>query len=436
MSTPAPGPIGARLALPRRATFWCLAGVLCLFMFAAAAPSPLYTVYQAQWRFSATTLTAVFAIYALTLLSALLVLGSLSDHLGRRPVIVAALALNAGATALFLAAHGVALLFAARALQGVATGMATSALSASLIELQPAGVPQLAPMVNSAAPAVGLGAGALATSALVQYGPAPTHFVYWLLLAGFLAGIVGVLATPEPGTHRPGALSSLRPRAGMPQEARATFAAVLPSLLALWALAGLYLSLGPSLAAQLVGSHNLLWGGLVIFLLQGFAATASMLLRATEPQTAMLAGSVTLLAGLAVTLAGIAAGSAALFLPGTSIAGCGFGLAFLGVFRTLSALAPPEERAAMIATIYIASYLAFGIPVVIAGVAATHAGLHDTSIAYGLMLAALVGAAVVGMTVRRRRARLPAPQSTQLRAHHVPPCPGTLPHHEPRHSPG
>jgi len=90
----------------------------------------------------------------------------------------------------------------------------------------------------------------------------------------------------------------------------------------------------------------------------------------------------------------------------------------------------------MIATIYIASYLAFGIPIVIAGVAATHAGLHDTSIAYGLTLAALVGAAVVGMTVRRRRARLPAPQSTQLRAHHVPPCPGPLPHHEPRHSPG
>ena len=79
---------GRRAALPRSAAFWLMAGVSFLLFFAAAAPSPLYGVYQAQWRFSATTLTAVFAAYALLLLVTLLVFGSASDYLGRRRVIL------------------------------------------------------------------------------------------------------------------------------------------------------------------------------------------------------------------------------------------------------------------------------------------------------------------------------------------------------------
>jgi hypothetical protein len=89
--------IARRGALPRAGGFWLVAGVFVLLFCAAAAPSPLYGVYQAQWRFSAITLTAVFAIYALVLLLTLLVFGSVSDYLGRRRVILAALMVTAGA---------------------------------------------------------------------------------------------------------------------------------------------------------------------------------------------------------------------------------------------------------------------------------------------------------------------------------------------------
>lgn len=98
--------------LPRAAGFWLVAGVLFLLLFASGAASPLYGVYQAQWRFSSTTLTAVFGVYALVLLVTLLVFGSVSDYLGRRRVISVAMAAGAGACGLFLAAHGVGLLFA------------------------------------------------------------------------------------------------------------------------------------------------------------------------------------------------------------------------------------------------------------------------------------------------------------------------------------
>ena len=250
-----------RAALPRAAGFWLVAVVLFLLLLPVVAASPLYRVYQAEWRFSATTLTVVFGVYGLTLLATLLVFGSLSDYLGRRGVIAVALAAGAGACGLFLAAHGVGLLFAARALQGAAVGAATSAAGAALIDLQPEGSGR-APVVSSADVQVSFALGGLGTSALVQYAPAPTHLVWWLLLGASAAAAVAVLAIPETVPRRPGVLASLRPRAAVPRQARGMFAVALPVMIAAPALIGFYLSLGPSLAAQVLRSPDLLWGGL------------------------------------------------------------------------------------------------------------------------------------------------------------------------------
>src|SRR5580658_4828008 len=379
---------------PRRAAFWLAGGVLWLLFCAAGAPSPLYGIYRAQLGFSATTLTAVFAIYALVLLATLLVFGSVSDYVGRRRVILAALAV-------FLAAHSVGLLFAARALQGVGVGTATGALGAALIDLQPEGS-GLAPLITTAAPLLGLGAGALGASALAQYGPAPTRLVWWLLLGTSVAVAAGILAMPEPGTRHPGVLASLRPRASVPRRARGTFAIAVPCLVAVWALSSLYQSLGPSLAAQVTGSRDLLWGGLLIFLLTGVAAAATVAFRGVTPRTAMLAGCLVLLVGLAVTFTAIATTTAAAFLAGTAVAGVGFGMALLGVNRTLIALAAPGQRAGLIAAIFIISFLGLSIPALIAGVATAHFGLHRTALAYCAAVAALVAVAAGSLMLRRR----------------------------------
>jgi MFS family permease len=390
-----------RAVRPRAAGFWLVAGVLFLLFFAAAAPSPLYGVYQAQWRFSAITLTAVFAAYALLLLVTLLVFGSVSDYLGRRRVILAGLVMAAGACGLFLAAHGVGLLFAARALHGAAVGTASSALGAALIDLQPEGSGR-APVVATAASLLGLAAGGLGTSALVQYGPAPTRLVWWLLLGAFLAVAAAVLAMPETAPARPGVLASLRPQVAVPRQARGTFVMALPCLVAVWMTSGFYLALGPSLAAQVLGSPDLLWGGLVIFLLAGIGAAASVAFRRATGPAAMLVGCLALLAGTAVTLAAIQATSAAAFLTGTAVAGAGFGTAMLGAFRTISARAAPGQRAGLIAAYFIVSYAAFSIPVVAAGIATTHFGLHRTALAYCAAIAALAAVAAGSLITRSR----------------------------------
>src|SRR5271170_6978548 len=400
-----------RRTAPSRPAFWLVAGVFCLLFVAAGAPTPLYGIYRAQLRFSAITLTTVFAIYALVLLLTLLVLGSVSDYLGRRRVILAALTVTAGACAVFLAAHSVGLLFAARALQGLAVGTATGALGAALIDLQPQGS-GLAPLVTTSAPLLGLGAGALGSSALAQYGPAPTRLVWWLLLGVNVVAAAGILAMPEPGNRRAGVLASLRPRVSVPRQARATFATAVPCLIAVWALAGLYQSLGPALAVQVIGSRDLVWGGLMVFLLTGVAAAATVAFRGLAPRTAMLAGCLVLLAGLAVTFAAIATTTAAAFLAGTAVACVGFGLVLLGVNRSLIALAAPAQHAGLIAAIFIINFLGLSIPVVIAGVATAHFGLHRTALAYCVAIAALVAVAAGSLILRSRlSAGRPAPRT-------------------------
>src|ERR1700761_3351325 len=379
-------------ALPAAAAFWVLAVLFLMLFFASAAASPLYPVYQAEFRFSAATLTAVFAVYVLVLLVTLLFFGSVSDYLGRLPVIITALVFSAAGCALFLSARGVGTLYAARALQGIATGLATGPIGAALIDLQPTGS-QRAPLVTSAFSTLGLALGALATSVLAQYAPAPTHLVWWALLAVFAVGILAVLAIAEPGSRRPGVLASLRPVVAVPRRARGTFAGAIPCLVATWALGGLYLSLGPSLAAQATGSPNLLWGGLVIFLVCGTGAVAAFALRGVGSRTAMLAGCLLLLAGVAVTFGAIAATTSVAFLAGTAVAGAGFGLGFSGAFRMTIALATPAESAGLVTAIFTVGYLAFSVPALIAGVAATKFGLHSTALVYSASLAVLVAVA-------------------------------------------
>src|SRR4051812_47774024 len=73
--------------LPKTPAFWLLAVIFGLLLFSAAAPTPLYAVYQAEWHFSPTKLTLIFATYGLGVLTALIAFGALSDRVGRRPVL-------------------------------------------------------------------------------------------------------------------------------------------------------------------------------------------------------------------------------------------------------------------------------------------------------------------------------------------------------------
>ncbi|MFG3658702.1 MFS transporter [Streptomyces sp. NPDC047706] len=368
--------------IPRPVAFWLLAFTLLAILAASAAPSPLYVVYQDRWGFSPTVLTTIFAIYVVALLVALLTVGGLSDHIGRRPVLAGALIVEVASMVVFLTADGVGPLLLARALQGLATGAATGAISAGLLDLQPSPASSLGPLLNSLAPAVGLAAGALGTGLLAQYAPAPTTLVFALFAVLFVVLAAAVLLLPEPVTPRPGAWASLRPRVAVPSHARRTFLTAAPALIATWALGGLHLALGPSLTTEELHIASHLVGALVVTTLFGAGAAASLLVHGA-PRRVTAAGPLVLATGTGLTLLALAVSSAPLFFLATAVAGAGFGSSFLSAFRSLAALAGPGDRAKLIAAVYVVSYLALSVPAVLAGLAVPSLGLNATATLYG-----------------------------------------------------
>ena len=383
--------------LSPRASLWLLASIMMAYLAASSAPSPLYALYREAWGFSAFMLTVVFASYAVALLAGLLVFGALSDYRGRRATILLSMVLEIGSLLLFLHADAVAGLMAARLLQGLATGIATSALSAALIDIDQT----RGSLVNSVAPMLGMGAGALGTSVLVQFAPAPTRLIFELLLALMAVQLAAVWFMPETVVRRAGALRSLWPRIAIPPQARATLLHVLPVNTAQWALGGFYLSLGPSVARVVTGSHAPVVGGAAIAALVLPSALAILFVRARSPRFALVGGTALLGIGLAISLAGIALLSGPVFFLGTAIGGLGFGASFNGSLRSLVSLAAPQERGELMAGFFTFSYLAFSVPAILAGLAVGRYGLAAAGLGFGAILLALVATALV-LLLRQR----------------------------------
>jgi MFS family permease len=392
----------ARRALPRVASFWTVAATTAALLAASSAPSPLYAVYQAEFGFSSLTLTAIFAAYVLALLVSLLTVGRLSDFLGRRPVLAAALVVEAAAMAVFLDAHGVVALFAARLVQGLATGAAIGVVGAYLLDLQPSTGSRLGSLVNSAAATGGLGLGAVLSGVLIEYAPHPTRLVFAVLTATFLALAAATIALPETVDHKRGALAALRPQVAIPPRARRAFALAVPTMGSTWMLGGLMLSVGGSLLTAVFGQHNHAVVGLVIGLFAGVAAASSLLLRNLAPEPMERLGSSALLVGTALFAIALLTTSLPAFIAAAIVAGTGFGPAFLGSFRTVSQLAEPHQRAALISAIYVISYLAFSIPAVAAGLLINEVGLRDTALGYSAVVAAVAAATIAYETAHNR----------------------------------
>jgi MFS family permease len=374
-----------------------LTAILMSFLAAASAPTPLYSLYRESWGFSAGTLTWVFSVYAFSLLAALLSFGSLSDHIGRRPLVFAALLIELLAMLAFIGADSVGWLLLARTLQGFATGLATSVLGATLLDINR----ERGALINSVAPLFGLAVGALGTSLLMQFAPAPLHLVFVVLLGAFALFAVLARYLPETVSPRPGAWASLRPSVLVPPQARAALLRVVPVDISLWALGGFYLSLGPTLARTVTHHDAPLIGGLLVFALMFSGAVGILLMRNQPARRVLLVGTSALIVGVAVTLLGVHLGSPLLLYLGTVIAGFGFGVAFLGALRSVMPLAHAHERGGLMATFFVLSYLAFALPALAAGSLTQHLGLLPATHLYGAVLMLLAAVALVGLLRQR-----------------------------------
>ena len=391
---------GRRGRLPRPVAFYLLASVIVSFLAGSSAPTPLYAVYAAKWGFSPITTTVVFGVYALAVLAALLTVGSLSDHVGRRPVLLAAIAIQAAVMVVFTTADGVPQLLIARIIQGLSTGAAAGAIGAGMLDLNKA----KGTIANAVAPITGTASGALGSGLVVQFLPAPTHLVFLILLGVFVLQGIGVALMPETSTPSPGALASLRPAFAAPAQTRKPLLLAVPALVAVWALAGLYGALGPALVRLVSGSGSIVLAGLSLAVLAASGAAAVLVLQKQQARTLTLIGGAALIAGVGLTLLSVTSGSVAGFFVGTAIAGAGFGAGFQGAIRSVMPLAAPHQRAGVLSVVYVISYLALGLPAVIAGFLLVHEGdLLATAVQYGVAVMALAALALGGAVRPARR---------------------------------
>ncbi len=390
--------------LSDRGAFALAGTILGLFLTASTVPSPMYAIYQQQWGFSSTVLTAVFAVYMVGTLAALLLFGSLSDHIGRRPVLLGSLALEIASMVLLAVAPGVGWLYVGRTLQGLATGAVTSAVSGALLDFQPPGTSR-GPLVNGVAAASGMAFGSLLSGLLVQFAPAPTTLSYLLVTGGLLLTVIGVLAMPESsGT---GSLrQALRPqRPTVPAGRRTAFALLATAMLASWTVGGMFMSLGPSVAEGLVGANPYLVGGLTVTMLAGFGSLAQLVLSGWSGKRAVRVGACLLVAGLAGLAGAVVAGDAVALFGSSVVLGIGWGLMFMGGFRVLSALAGPDDRAGTSAMIYIVAYLSAGTSSVALGFLTTVFGLDTATITFAVVSALF--AVVAGLSTFARGSAFP-----------------------------
>ena len=394
----------ARSALP----FWCVSAVTALVLFASAAPSPIYPLYQQLWGFSSFTLTIVFAVYVIALLVMLLTVGSISDHIGRRPVLLVGIALLIVAMVAFALADGVGTLIAARVLQGVATGAILGALSATMLDLQPD--EQTGAMANGAAPGIGLSAGVVVSGVFVEYVPDPRVAVYVLTGVALVGALLVVVWLPETSPRvgfddRRHLVSTIAPRASVPSAVAPVFVAGLPVMLATWSLGGLQLSLGSSVVARILGITNHAAAGAALAVFFVVAAISSVAFSSMDPEPKRAVGLGALFVGVLVTLAGALAASTPIYLIGSGIAGVGFGTAFVAVVALLGSVTPAAERGRVFAAVFVASYLGFSVPAVVAGAATGHFGLRTTYVGYSVYVIILVLLAGLSALIVARRQR-------------------------------
>lgn len=389
--------------ITRERAFWAMAAIAVLFPGISAVPTPLYSLYQDLWGFSDAVLTGVFAVYVVALLVSLVIFGSLSDHLGRRPVLLGTILIEAVSLVAFLAAGSVVTLLLARIIQGLATGAALATIGAVIVDLQPEDAPKRGGVINGVAPLAGLALGAVGCGILIEFAPWPTSLIFVILLAGLAAAALAVWRAPETSAMRPGALGSLKPRVGLPAHLRPQLLALLPIMLAGWALGGLYLSLGPSIASSSMSGDGYLTGAIVVALLCGTGALTVFVLREREPRSVIQLAAGWLATGLTVSLTGLLLDVVALALVGTFVSGIGFGASSLGSFGALAQMSERETRGELFTLAFVISYVAFSVPAVLAGLASDRFGLDATALVYGAAI--LVVALIAFLAARRQHPR-------------------------------
>ncbi|MEO3750096.1 MFS transporter [Streptomyces sp. B6B3] len=391
-------------ASPAAPTWWVwLAAwpVTAVFVLSNAA-TPLYVLWQRDIGFSQGTLTVIFAFYIVGLLGSLLISGVVSDRIGRRPVLLPALALALAACLIFATASSVPALIMARLFTGIAVGAVVSAGMAAVTDVAGRDRRRLAALLASSAMVFGAGLGPLLAGVLSETLPAPTVTVFVVETALLATAVLAVWRMPVRRPEATGARVRVRPP-GVPRGAGRHLALGIAVFAPGITATSFVLSLGPSLLAGLLGTTNRIVAGAMAFAMFLTATGVQFAVQRLPRRAILLAGAIGTTLSMLTLVIAVHASSAPALLTSALLAGAGQGLGQLGGLSLLNSTVPPQRLAEANAALNIGGYVPAGLLPMSAGYLSDAVGLTAGATGFGTALAtlAITGGLVVLLTRRR-----------------------------------
>lgn len=370
--------------------------VTAIFMLSNAA-TPLYGLWQASLGFTSGTLTVIFACYILGLLLTLTVAGQLSDHFGRKALLVPCVALAILAALLFDQAHSVEALMLARFLTGIAVGLVVSGGMANVVEHARPDRKAFASLIASVAMVAGAGTGPLLAGVVAQYVAQPIHLVFRLEIGVLCLAMVAVLMQH----NRALGVGRFKPRLpGVEAQHRGRvllgIAFFGPGITA----TSFILALGPKLIATFLGvSSPLITGGMAFSMFVVAVAVQVAAKRLSTCRVFKFSGLATVGAMVCVWIA-LEATSVPWVVAAALLAGAGQGLGQLGGLSVIARHVAPERRAEANAVFNMGGYVPAGLVPVLTGYLIDWRGLHIGITTLVLIIAAL---ACLGLLLQARQ---------------------------------
>ncbi|MGW0857737.1 MFS transporter [Streptomyces sp. NPDC002690] len=380
--------------------------VTAVFVLSNAA-TPLYVLWQRDIGFSKGTLTVVFAFYIVGLLGSLLVCGVVSDRLGRKPVLLPALALGLAACLIFATASSVAALIVARLFTGIAVGAVVSAGMAAVTDVAGPERKRIAALLASCAMVFGAGLGPLLAGVLSETLPGPTVTVFVVEAVVLASAVLVVTRMPVRRPVAPVKGAWVRvpgvPR-GNGRELVLGIAVFAPGITA----TSFVLSLGPSLLSGLLGTTSRIVAGAMAFAMFLTATGVQFAVQRLSRPVILMAGAASTAVSMITLIVAVHTSSVPVLIASALLAGAGQGMGQLGGLSLLNSSVPPRHLAEANAALNVGGYIPAGILPVSAGYLSDAVGLTNGATTFGVALLGLAVAGGLVVVASRNRVTEPA----------------------------